>query len=236
MGQDRVVLYQGNTNSNTVTAIGQIAPVVSGAYQAAAITTTNFSSTLRRTDISTGAVAGQGAGIRGAAAAYWVGSRKGEGGWFQQTRFIVAATAAFGAITNTRLFCGMTTGTAAPPNANPSTIWNSFGISVNTTQSNYFFLAVTGTAPTQVDTGIPILAGDVMDCRTYCPPSGSTIYMSCQKLNPSGSSPLAEWELSSTMPNFPSRTALFNNHLYMQTATSSTVRIGLMQYYLDCDY
>lgn len=236
MGQDRVVIYQGNTNSNTVTVIGQVAPSVTGAYAAAAIATTNFSSSLRRTDISTGATIGASAGIYGAAAAYWVGNAKGLGGWYQQTRCIIAATGTFGAVRNNRFFCGMSASIAAPINANPGAGGQAYGVAVITTGTNYQFVASTGTAPTYVDTGIPLAIGDVMDIRTYCPPSGTSIYMSCQKLNPTGSAILAEWELSSTMFNFPANTTLFNNYVFLQTATSSTVRLGLMQYYLDTDY
>ena len=241
MGQDRVVIYQGNTNSNTITTIGQAAPQVTGTYTATPIATTNFSSSLRRTDIVTGATAGQSAGIWGAALAYWRGNATGLGGWYQQTRFIVAATAAFTTNRNTRLFCGMSGSTTLPTNVIPSTMAQSYGICVdgggtNFSSTNYCFLATTGTAPTKVDTGIPMAVGDVIDCRTYCPPSGTSIYFSCQKLNPTGSAILAEWELSSTMPNFPANTTLFNNYLYIQTATSSTVRMALMQYYLETDY
>lgn len=235
-GQDRIVIYQGNTNSNTVTTIGQIAPVVTGAYAAATIATTNFSSSLRRTDISTGATAGSSAGIYGAAAAYWVGNAPGLGGWFQQTRCIVAVTAAFGAITNTRFFCGMSSSITAPTNVPIGPKGGVYGVCVETTGTTYQFVASTGTSPTYVNTGISMSLGDVMDIRTYCPPSGSVIYMSCQKLNPTGSTILAEWAVSSTMPNFPANTTLFNNYVFIQTATSSTVRLGLMQYYLDTDY
>lgn len=244
MGQDRVVMYAGNTNSNTITTIGQAAPSVTGAYAAAAVATTNFSSSLRRTDISTGAVDGQAAGIYGAATAYWVGNAYGLGGWYQQTRVIVAATAAFTTNRNTRFFCGMSASTAAPLSASAASMTarpNMLGVFFNsggtTAQyTNYHFIASTGSAATIVDTGIAYQPGDVMDIRTYCPPSGSSIWFSCQKLNPTGSAILAEWELSSSMANFPANTTLFNNYVFLQTATSSTVRLGLMQYYLDSDH
>lgn len=241
LGQDRIYSTVANTNATTLTTIGGAAPTVSGTAAAAAAASTNFSSSLRRIDYPSAAVIGQGAHVRGDAQQWWVSNIPGAGGFYFQTRFIVAVTAAFVTNRNTRLFAMMSASTGVPALTDPSASAAGFGVIVSsggttTAHTNYTFFASTGTSPTLVDSGIPYAPGDVMDVRIYAPPSGTDLYMSCQKLNPTGSTILAEWKLNQTGSNFPPKTTFYNWYVGMATATSGAVRLGFMQTYMDSDY
>jgi hypothetical protein len=240
--QDRIYVANANTNAATFTVVGGVTPVLSGALAAVAPAVTNFSSSLRRVDLGSAATIGQGVGVRGQGPEFWRGNTVGVGGFYVTTRFIVAQTATFVTGRNTRLNFCLCTSTFLTGAVEPTGVVNSFGICVSAgstaaANTNYTFYMQSGTAAgTLVDTKIPMLVSDVMDMRIYCPPSGNSVYMSCQKLNPSGTENMSEVEFSSTMPNFPANNVMYNWALHMGTATSASVRLGVITAYAETDY
>lgn len=122
------------------------------------------------------------AGWRSTVAAYWRGTRAGEGGFFFVCRF----GAATGVATSTRrAFVGLVASTAAPTDVNPSTQVNMCGMGIDAADANWQFMTndQTGTA-TKIDLGAAFARATVdrtgvFEVAMFCAPNAAVIYYEC---------------------------------------------------------
>jgi hypothetical protein len=234
LGMNRVFAVYANGNATSYDTFGGAAATASGTAAAANWASTNISSTLRRVDHPSGLTVGASAGLRGAAAFYSIGNFPETGGFYMLSRYIVALTAT----SNTRLFCGFTGSTSNPATANPSAGLNLIAVAKDAADTTYQFMVNDGTSTaTKTNTGITMTQGDVCESRIFVPPSGSTVYMSHEVLSVGGTGtwgtgPLAEM---SATTDLPSNTTALNWHCYLQTATTTAVRLGVCSIYIETD-
>lgn len=139
-------------NATTVPlAIGIAAPTTTGTATARTVATTNRVTQTRRLGYVSAATAGALCGARNAANQFWRGNAAGLGG-FRLVMRIAPSDAAV--VAGARMFCGLSTVTAAPTNIEPNTLTNCVGVCQLSTSSNLHVIHndAAGTATT-IDLG-----------------------------------------------------------------------------------
>jgi hypothetical protein len=166
----------GPNTTTTFGVIGQptLTAIHNGTGAAVATPTpaaTNSMTAMRRTQLGTGTVAGNSAGVRDPIAWYHRGSGAGQGGWFHFSRFGIETTAAD--IQVQVGFAALTTALAGDPSA----FVNCAMIGKDTADANWYFMHNDASgAATKVDTGVPVTENQVLDFFMFAPPFGSSVF------------------------------------------------------------
>ena len=168
-------LWNPNTTTSMLT-IGQpgLTAINTGTGAALATPTpaaTNAMTTMRRTQLGTGTVAGNTSGVRDPVAWYHRGSGASRGGWFHFSRFGIETTAAD--IQAQVGFAALTTALAGDPSA----FVNCAMLAKDTADTNWHFMHNDAAgAATKVNTGVAVTAGQILDLFIFAPPFGSSIF------------------------------------------------------------
>jgi hypothetical protein len=246
IGMNKVYLIQPYGSANAgLTYVGHVSGVLSGVLVAApALNTTNFSSSLRRVEIScTNLGAGSQAGIVQAVAPHWLGNVPGAGGFFIVMRLNHHNT---GSIANQRFFAGMVTGVAfgALNNVDFAAYVNAFGVIKNATGTTYNFFHCDATTANnrQIDTGITYNVGDVLEVRLFAKPSATQVNMSLEIISVGGSGtvgagPFAEYATTGNLTAIPTNTTFLTTRVSAGTAAATQgARVGVISIYGETDW
>lgn len=173
------------------------------------------------------------AGFRSTIAAYWRGSRVGEGGFFFVCRFGLAT----GVATSTRrAFVGLMASTAAPTDVNPSTNVNMCGMGLDTGDANWSFMHNDAVgAATKIDLGVGFAKATadrtgVYEIAMFCAPNGTEIFYECTD-QVDGSV-----VTGSVTTDLPVNTTFLTQKMYASVGgTSSVIGIMLSSLYIETD-
>lgn len=136
---------------------------------------TNLRTSTRRSTISTTAIAGTLAYIRGNQLVLWRGNAPGLGGFKLKTVFGIGAPVA-----GVRCFSGLVDSTAVPTGIEPTTATapGRIGLAINANTGNWKLVHnVTGAAPTVIDLGasFPVNGVDLLDLTLTATPNAAAI-------------------------------------------------------------
>lgn len=225
---------QGNANAIQTLGLGITGL---GTATAANVATTSLAASMRRleyavTTASTTAIAG----FRTGTAQFFRGVSVGGttiGGFFVVCRFGrgrgVAANATL------RAFCGLSSTTGAPTDADPQTLLaNALGVGAAAADTNYQIIHrnATGTA-TSVDTGIAKAAADnaeMYELVLFCPPAGTSVQAMFTRLSDGAS---FSTTISTALPD--PATLLGVQAYYSVGGTSSVIGTMLASLYVETD-
>lgn len=223
---------QGN---GTVIAANGITLTATGTATAASVATTNLHTAISRLDYlvataSTTAVAGG----HSAAAQFFRGTSGGKlGGFHFIWRFGPATGVAADA--TRRGFCGLSSLTAAPTDADPSAQANVLGVGCDAADTTWHFMHKTGTGTVvKVNTGLSKSAADrteAYELAMFCAPGGTTVQMVLTNLT----ADLAyEYEAAASLP--AATTLLAPRAFFSVGGTSSVIGLAHMGLNLETDY
>lgn len=175
--------FGGMGNGTTVSTIAH-GTSASGTAGTANVANTSLFTSVRRIRYTSAAAAGSAAGIRHNQIQWWRGNAAGLGGFFYVAQFGIATFQ-----TGMAFFAGMAPA-AVLGNANPNTLLNmcgfGFDASAGQTTWQHYTNDGSGTATT-TDLGANFPANtsstDWYEARLFCPPNGSTIGWSLERLN-----------------------------------------------------
>jgi hypothetical protein len=217
---------QGNGTSTSTSLFGNSA---TGTATARNVASGSFAGWMRRLAYVSAGTAGASCGTRHNLAQFGRGDGAGRGGFFYVVRFVVDTVQ-----TDMRWFVGLLNATAVIGNVNPSTLTNmiGFGIDSGQTTVRWFNNDGSGTA-TATDLGASFpatTAAVVYEIRIFCPPNGSTISYSIERLDS------AAFTEGSVTTDIPSSTTLLAPQIWMNNGpTAAAVAIAVSSQYLECD-
>ena len=181
LGQNNVRTWRGGATNVATTFAATIGSMpYTGASPTAptipALATTNLLTSTFRSTISTGAVAGGLAYIRGNQANLWRGNAAGLGGFMCVHRFALSGALQAGI----RAFAGLVDVAANPTNIDPvtTTAPGGIGLAINTNTGNWQLVNnVTGTARTALDLGANCAVNNtsVLELALWCAPNDNGI-------------------------------------------------------------
>jgi hypothetical protein len=203
---------------------------VTGTATSRSVATTNLSTSLRRIGYVSSATAGNSAGVRGNAAQFWQGNGAGLGGFYYQCQFIVSQTNA-----DVRWFVGLSATTGALANANPTTLLNLVGFSIDSTQTTIRFINNDGSGTaTSADQGANFPATTttaVYEIRLFCAPNTTEIFWSIERFDS------AFFATGSVTTDIPTNTTLLSPQVWINNgATASAVAIDVIHQYMETDH
>jgi hypothetical protein len=222
-------LWQARGNVTTVDLWG-FTNTVAGTATIRTVATTNLSTSIRRVAFVTAAAIDSSAGTRNVNLTYWQGNAAGLGGFFYATRFIISQTNA-----NVRWFVGLSATGGALASANPTTLFNLVGFSIDSAQTTVRFINNDGAgAATATDLGASFPATTttaVYEARLFCAPNTTEIFYSLERFD---SAALAE---GSVTTNIPANTTLLSPQIWINTgATATAVAIDVSYQYIETDF
>jgi len=215
----KMSLWSAQGNGTTVSVIG-FGVSNTGTATLRNVATTNFATMLRRVAFVSAATAGASCGTRHGLLQFYRGDAAGRGGFFYVARFVIDTVLA-----NMRWFVGLSATAAALANANPSTLFDLFGFSIDSGQTTVRFINndTAGTA-TVVDLGASFpatTAGVVYEIRLYCPPNGATIYYSIERLD------TAAFVEGSVAADIPANTTLLAPQIWMNNGAAGAAAVAV---------
>jgi hypothetical protein len=238
-------LYTNNTwtNVGNPSTIGRSAPfawlpqtgttltlwgmgaTTAGTVSHPALATTNYLTQMRRARFTSATTAGSFAGIRGPEALVWRGNTAGHGGFYFVCRFAMTTNLA-----NARAFVGLYASTAALTNADPSSLVNVVGMSLDSADANWQIISndQTGTAP-KVDLGANFAKSTtaVYEVRFWAAPKDTLINYNVLRLDTPAS---VTGTLSSDIPQ---STVFLTPYIWItNNATASAAQIEMSRLYL----
>lgn len=178
LGRVRPILATAQGDSTAIDFLGTVFSV-SGVATAAVTDPSTFIGGQRRVDVlRTGASSTNVVGLYTTQAQFWRGNAAGSGGFYIAFRWGVAT----GQASTTRGFCGLTSGVAAPTDANPSGLADVFGMGWDAGDTDIQIMHRTGTGTVQKyslsHSVWPKPTSDnqaMYQFEIYCPPNGSGI-------------------------------------------------------------
>lgn len=240
VGTNRIWWIQGMPNLATLNYVGIQSGTVTGSLTAGTPASTNFSSSLIRTEYRAPTpAAGITAGWAAAQNAWWIGSIAGAGGFFNIFRLIYSNT---GSSATSRFFCGYMTGTTFQ-NVEITGNVNYIGIAKNSTDTTYRFAHCDGNNANRVsiDSGITCNIGDVLEIRIFAKPSATQVNMSLEVISVGGSGtvgagPYAEYATSGNLTAVPANTLFMAPRVYVQQAsTNAGPKFAIISMYGESD-
>ena len=234
IARNGVKFWSAAGNSTTITAVGAAALTATGTATAVNVATTNRYTQMRGLEyLVTVAATNAVAGFRDAVAQYWLGNTSGSGGFHFVCRFGPAT----GVATAThRLFVGLTSGTGAPTDVEPSSLTNMFGVGYDAADANIQFFNNDGSGTaTKTSLGIAVPTADrtsVYELAMYAAPNSTTIYYTFKDLASGGST-----VSGSVNTDIPAVNTLLAARGWMSVGgSSSVIGIALKSLYLESDY
>lgn len=178
LGRNRAILATAQGDTTTIDTAGA-SFLTTGTVTAAVTDSASLIASQRRVDLlRTSAATNNVAGIYASAAQFYRGDAADRGGFYMAFRWGVAT----GQAGTTRAFCGVSSVTSAPTDADPSGIANIVGMGWDSADSEIQIMHRTGTGTTQkygLYSGIwPVPTADnsvFFLFELYCPPNGSGI-------------------------------------------------------------
>lgn len=182
------------------------------------------------TTAATTAVGGFRVGTAATGLTMWRGNAAGLGGFKFVARF--RSMRAWPA--TQRMFCGITSATAAPTDVQPSSLTNMIGVGYDAADSNWQIMSNDGTGTaTKVDTGIarPTSDNQLLELVMWATPNGSEVYVAFSEFVSAAS-------FSTTRTtDLPGPTQFLTPRGFKSVGgTSSTVGFGLLNLYVETDY
>lgn len=234
LGRSRIAWATANGDTTTASVFG-LTLSATGTATAAAVASTTFYTSQKRLDYlvttpSTSAVAG----FRYNQSQWYRGDAAGRGGFLFTCRWGASTGVA---TSTTRGFCGMSSVTGAPSDADPSTsLNNALGFGWDSGDANISFMHRTAGGTTVKETlsgSWPRPSADntsVYECSVYSSPNGSTIEYEITNLTTGDTT---RGSVSSTLP---ATNIFLSPRVYMSVGgTSSVIGVTLMNLYLESD-
>lgn len=227
---NRVSSWRAAGSGTTGTLFGWPAVTAIGTATAASFSTASFLQSLARLSYISAATAGSSGGVKINVLQYWRGNAAGLGGFYFVARFGFASIPA-----TWRMFCGLYGSTTNPANGDPSALVNLIGVGKDAADTALQFMHNDGTGTAVKSSSALALpaANEVWEVRIFCPPNGSQIDMSVEKLNAAGV--LAEYSHSST--DLPASTQLLLPILWANNGTTAAaIDPQLVSLYVETDF
>ena len=184
---------------------------------------TNAITSMNRATFSTGTTATGASGIQSSATNAWRGNASGLGGFFFFARFALEARSG-----THRLFVGLSANNATL-NAQPSTLNNTLGIGLDSSDTNLQFMIKNTATTTKIDTTIAADTSTIYDFYMYCEPNGSTIYFELRNAVTN-----AVLKTSQESSNLPANTVFMYMQAHIQSASGTTAKLlALNRMYLE---
>jgi hypothetical protein len=231
LARNRIASHQANGNATTITSWGAAAPTASGTATARTVATTNFFTWMRRIGYVTPVTNNSVAGLRTAVLQYGLGNTTGAGGFHFVTRFGISDPTL---VAGARLFCGLTSSTAALGNADPSTFTNIIGVGLDAADTTLQIMHNDGAgAATKINLGASFPEStntDMYELALYCAPNSSTVFYEVINLT-------TNVEVVGTIStNLPLNTQLLGWQIWRHNATTGAiVGIDVVSVYIECD-
>lgn len=224
----KITLWTAQGNGTSVSTIN-FGTSNTGNATARNVATTNFATSLRRLAFVSTTGSGSSSGTRHNLLQFYRGDAAGRGGFFYVARFVVDTISA-----GARWFVGLYGSAAAIGNANPSSLANTlgFGIDASHTTVRWFYNDGSGTASSSdMGASFPAKTANVVyEIRIFCPPNGSTIYYSIERLD---SAAFAE---GSVTTDIPAATQLLSPQIWANNGVdNSAVALAVVSQYLETD-
>lgn len=234
LSRNCAVWAQPYGNGTAMDSIG-ITFSITGTATAANVGTANLHAAMKRVNYHVATASATAvAGVRVAALQYFRGNPGGKLGGFH---FVCRFGPSIGNAANTtrRGFCGFTSLTTAPTDANPSGLPNVLGVGCDNTDSTYHIIYKTGTATaTKVNTGIVKSAVDnteVYELVMFCPPGGTSVHFEFTNLTTN-----VVFKHTATT-SLPAATQLLAPSAYYSVGgTSSVIGLAFMRMYIETDF
>lgn len=214
------------------TLLGLASATTVGTATARAVATTNFMSQTKRLGIVSAATAGSQASWRIAAAAYFTSTTAGMGGFYFVLRFCNDTIAS----TGDRLFMGMSAGSGALANVDPSTLINSCGMGCDAGDTgNWQFMTNNGAGTaTKTDLGANFAKSsltNVYELRMFIKPGATQLWWSADRLDTTGA--LVE---GTEVTKQPAVNALMSANLSKwNNATAAACAFAFISLYVETD-
>lgn len=242
-----IYLYTNNSwiNNGGVSLLGRAAPMAwlpqtgttltlfgmgattAGTVSHPALANTNYLTQMRRTRFASAGTAGNFAGVRGPETLVWRGNAANQGGFYFVCRFSMTTNLA-----NARSFVGLYASTAALTNADPSSLTNIIGMSLDSADANWQVITndQNGTA-IKTDLGASFVKSTtaVYELRMWAAPNDSNIYYNALRLDNAAS-------VSGTFlaGNIPQATVFLTPYIWItNNATASAAQIEMARLYID---
>jgi hypothetical protein len=230
MGLDRVMMCVPSSGT-AVSVVGVPTPTNVGTVSTPTLASTNFSTSIRRTRLTSAATANAAAERRINQTLVWIGNAAGLGGFTFITRISMATLAA-----NCRGFFGLTSSTGAiATTQSPSALTNCIGFGWDSGETTFRFLNNDGSgACTKTDMGAGFPTNSTTNVYTmylFSAPNGSSIGYRITNEN-TGTS--VDGTVSS---NIPANTTFLTFHQYMNNGgTAAAVAFDSSGVYISSDY
>lgn len=226
------ILLPHGANTTSYTAFG-FAQLNSGPTSGRSIGSTNLFQSMRRFAFSTSAVANSGGNWRANNAnQFFLGNLAGAGGFHYICRF---GTSNASAVTDGRVFLGLSTSNGSFGAVNPSTVTNILGIGYDGGDSNWaiFNNDGSGTAvKTDLGVNFPCTTQsvDVYELVMYVPPNSTTVKWAVTRLN------TGDFQSGTFSSDIPAVNSTMQPHFNLATgASGSAVSLDLMSLYIESD-
>jgi hypothetical protein len=184
---------------------------------------TSAITSMNRATFSTGTTATGASGIQSSATNAWRGNAANLGGFFFFARFALEATSG-----SYRFFIGLSENNATL-NAQPSTLNNTLGIGMDSTDSNLQFMVRNTTTTTRVNTTAASNTTSIFDFYMYAPPNGSEVHF---ELRDGTTNTVLKTQTESS--NLPANTVFMYMQSHIQSVTGTTAKLlALNRMYLE---
>jgi len=175
---------------------------------------TNAITSLNRATFSTGTTATGASGIQSSATNAWRGNAANLGGFFFFARFALEATSG-----TYRMFVGLSENNATL-NAQPSTLNNTLGIGLDSTDTNFQFMIRNTTTSTKIDTTVAANTTTVYDFYMYAQPNSSQVDFELRNAVTN-----AVLKTSTETANLPASTVFMYMQSHIQSVTGTTAKL-----------
>lgn len=155
--------------------------------------------------------------------AAWRGNASGLGGWFYVCRFALEAGSG-----TYRVFVGLSANNAVLA-SQPSTLANSIGIGLDSTDTVWQIMTNNGTTATRTTTSVSVTTSDVLDFYCYVKPNGTTVYFEVRNAVTN-----AVLYTGNQSTNLPANTQFMYLQSHIQSVTGTTPKLlALNKMYLE---
>jgi len=175
---------------------------------------TNAITSLNRATFSTGTTATGASGIQSSATNAWRGNAANLGGFFFFARFALEATSG-----TYRMFVGLSANNATL-NAQPSTLNDTLGIGLDSTDTNFQFMIRNTTTSTKIDTTVAANTTTVYDFYMYAQPNSSQVDFELRNAVTN-----AVLKTSTETANLPASTVFMYMQSHIQSVTGTTAKL-----------
>jgi len=184
---------------------------------------TSAITSMNRATFSTGTTATGASGIQSSATNAWRGNATNLGGFFFFARFALEATSG-----SYRFFVGLSENNATL-NAQPSTLNNTLGIGMDSTDSNLQFMVRNTTTTTRVNTTAAANTTSIFDFYMYASPNGSEVHF---ELRDGTTNTILKTQTETA--NLPANTVFMYMQSHIQSVTGTTAKLlALNRMYLE---